>query len=98
MNKSLAGVGDTVSQKQIHILLIEDDEEDILIFRDIIAKLREASFPFYLESASNFEEGLQLLSQRDIDVIFLDFFLPGIDGLEALERLQSETFQVPVVI
>ncbi len=75
------------------ILLIEDES--------ILAK----NMGLYLEhhdcevrSAETAEEGLALLDRFKPDAVVLDFNLPGMDGLEALRRLQELAPSLPVVM
>ncbi|HSY54839.1 MAG TPA: response regulator, partial [Bradyrhizobium sp.] len=42
-------------------------------------------------------EGLERLAQGGIDVIALDQFMPGLDGLETLERIMAIPGAPPVV-
>jgi DNA-binding NtrC family response regulator len=41
--------------------------------------------------AASAEEGLKLLEDNRVNAVLLDLKLPGLSGLEALERLQAET-------
>jgi CheY-like chemotaxis protein len=42
-----------------------------------------------LISAPNALEGIKLVQARIPDLILMDIYLPGIDGLEAFKRLQA---------
>ncbi len=75
------------------ILLIEDET--------ILAK----NMGLYLEhhdcevrTAETAEEGLALMDRFKPDAVVLDFNLPGMDGLEALRRLQEIAPSLPVVM
>ena len=41
--------------------------------------------------ASTAEEGLELLEERAFDLVLMDISLPGIDGIEATERIRAHT-------
>jgi two-component sensor histidine kinase/CheY-like chemotaxis protein len=47
--------------------------------------------------AGSGDEGLERLSQGGIDVIALDQYMPGLDGLETLERIMAISGAPPVV-
>lgn len=67
-------------------ILIVDDEEGIRIsLRGIL----EDEGHQVLEAGSG-EEGLQLLEGEQPDLVFLDIWLPGMDGLEVLEHLSGK--------
>jgi two-component system nitrogen regulation response regulator NtrX len=74
-------------------ILIIDDEAAI---RDSLSGilLDEGYTPLTAASA---EEGLQLLDEKDIRLILMDIWMPGMDGLEAL-RLIRQRFTLPVIM
>ena len=52
---------------------------------------------FSVEHVPNGEAGLARITQGGIDVIALDQHMPGLDGLETLERIQAIPGAPPVV-
>ncbi len=52
---------------------------------------------FKVVHAASGEAGLARLAQGGIDVVALDQFMPGLDGLETLERIMAITDAPPVV-
>ena len=66
-------------------LLVVDDEEGI---RDSLSSvLRDEGY--LVEAAASAEEALSRAASGDIEVVLLDVWLPGMDGLEALSRIQA---------
>jgi CheY-like chemotaxis protein len=67
------------------ILLVED--EDILreAYKSIIS-----TEPYELHVASNGEEALALCTQTKFDLILLDLMMPGMDGIDFLEKCSPE--------
>ena len=53
---------------------------------------------FKVVHAAGGEEGLARLAQGGIDVIALDQYMPGLDGLETLERIMAIANAPPVVV
>ncbi len=43
-------------------------------------------------------EALDMLSQNHFDIVFLDEHMPGLDGLETLQRMKAKNGQIPVVM
>ena len=76
-----------------HTILIVDDEKGVR--ESLTAVLRDEGYA--VESAETAEAALEWLAHRRCDVMMLDIWLPGIDGLEALGRVQSLE-SPPVVI
>src|SRR6202040_1314522 len=66
-------------------LLVVDDEAGI---RESLSSIL-LDEGYHVESLGSAEEALARAAAGDIEVILLDVWLPGIDGLEALSRLQA---------
>jgi len=49
-------------------------------------------------SAGSAEEGIALVQRESPDIVFLDVKMPGIDGMEALNRIKALNEGVPVVM
>jgi two-component system, NtrC family, nitrogen regulation response regulator NtrX len=74
-------------------ILIVDDEEGI---RESLASiLRDERYA--VEAVPSAEEALERMAKGDFQVILLDVWLPGIDGMEALSRIQAVS-RPPAVI
>ena len=66
-------------------LLIVDDEAGIR--ESLSAILKEEGY--HVEAVASAEEALDRATAGDLEVMLLDVWLPGMDGLEALSRLQA---------
>jgi len=66
-------------------VLVIEDEHNVAAF--IQKGLKEAGFEVFL--AYNGEQGLELLQQKQIDLIILDVILPGVDGLEISRKIRN---------
>ena len=65
------------------VLVVEDNEKNMKLFRDVLqAKGYEP-----LEATSG-EQAVELAPQHIPDLVLMDVQLPGIDGIEALGRIQ----------
>ena len=78
--------------EKVRILWV-DDEIDLL--KPHILFLESKGYD--LSTANNGEDALELIDQSDFDIIFLDENMPGISGLETLNRI-SEQYSIPVVM
>jgi two-component system nitrogen regulation response regulator NtrX len=74
-------------------LLIVDDEAGI---RESLSSILNEE-GYHVEAVGSAEEALDRASAGDLEVMLLDVWLPGMDGLEALSRLQA-TARPPAVI
>ena len=74
-------------------LLVVDDEDGI---RESLSSILQDE-GYHVEAVGSAESALERAAAGDIEVILLDVWLPGIDGLEALSRLQASP-RPPAVI
>jgi len=78
------------------LLIIDDCAEDRKIYRRYLLKDPQNSYQIF--EADSAEEGLALCQEMHCDVILLDFCLPGMSGLDLLERLKKCKLERPVSI
>lgn len=76
-------------------VLIIDDEKNIQV--SLSSVLKDEGFSVFL--ASTGEEGIEKMQHIRPDIILLDIWLPGIDGLETMSRiLQIDPMQTIIMI
>ena len=87
--------------KDIHILLVEDNEVDIVLAREA---LREARITNRITVITDGEKALEYLfcndNNRKPDLILLDMNLPKVNGLEVLAKIKADEALkiIPVVM
>lgn len=81
--------------KPLNILLIEDDKADASVFR---RALKRTHLDFNIEVCNEGESVIPTLKSNNFDFIFLDYQLPGADGLSILQRIKLEFMNTPVVV
>ena len=69
-----------------HILLIDDDKEDLPVFLDA---LNQVQGNYNCVQANDLVQAAKLVNHLQPDVIFLDYNMPGINGLDCLEAIQK---------
>lgn len=79
-------------QKQLSLLLVDDDAELCELMREFFTEAGH-----HLECACTGREGLATALRRGFDLVILDVMLPGIDGLTVLEQLRSRK-DTPVIM
>jgi two-component system alkaline phosphatase synthesis response regulator PhoP len=75
-------------------ILIIDDEEDI---RDIL-KYNLQKEGFYVDVASNGEQGLAKIKSKIPDLVILDVMMPGMDGIEVCDLIRSTPSYENIII
>ena len=76
-----------------HVLVV-DDEESIRYTFEVF--LSDEGYTVF--SAANCDEGIALLRQKDIDLIFADIILPGRSGVDLLKEAKEILPNVPVIM
>jgi signal transduction histidine kinase len=79
------------------ILLIEDDPDDVYLFKVTLKKISHPSFNYQFEHYDNVEEALNALSSNIYDVVFLDLSLPGYHGPYIVENVIPQV-SIPVIV
>src|SRR5690349_15049948 len=77
------------------ILIVDDDELDRMAVR---RALRNVGIALAIEEAGDSATALAVLEQAPIDCIFLDYQLPGADGLAVLRAIRERGLLTPVVM
>jgi len=77
------------------ILIIDDDSIDRQI---IIRALRSSQIICTILEAADEESSLLLLKEHTVDLIFIDYQLPGNDGLTVLRRMNSVGIAIPIIM
>jgi len=75
------------------VLLIDDEESIRTTLADV---LRDEGF--HVITAPDAESGIESVEDRDPDIVLLDIWLPGMDGLEALKVIKERAPDLPVVM
>ncbi|MDX5421564.1 MAG: response regulator [Hymenobacteraceae bacterium] len=81
---------------KIRVLLIDDDEDDFIITRDIMDDIPGRNYS--LEWASSFNQALEIINERRHDVYLVDFRLGAHDGLELITRSVNEGVTAPFIL
>jgi len=77
------------------ILYVEDDADSAYM---LSRRLKKAGYEIFV--APSGEEGIEMASKEEPNLILMDINLPGIDGYEALRQIRAKPklAQVPVII
>jgi len=76
----------------IKVLIIEDDPELLMALSIYLKK-----YGMETTCAEDPYIGLSLITQENFDIVILDLTLPGMDGLEVIEKIR-ESSNVPIII
>lgn len=79
--------------KQLRILIVDDDRD----YAESMAELVEIE-GYQAVLAYNGMDALKLFKQNNIDLILLDYKMPGLSGIDVLKEIKNYNSSVPVVI
>ena len=83
-------------KKTITVLLVDDDATYANVARQYLKQFN--GYEFKLIVVPDADSGLdQLRTNREINIILVDYFLPNVSGLEVAKRIADERFELPVI-
>ena len=86
----------TMDDKQINILLIEDNPGDAQLIREMLTE--EGGIRFTLECVDRLSSGLDRLVANNIGLVLLDLGLPDSQGFATFAEAYGEAPRVPIVV
>jgi len=78
----------------LRVLLIDDHA----LVRKGLEELLQSRGIDVVGSAGSGEQGIQLAKEKSPDIILLDIKMPGISGLETLEKLKADGIEIPILM
>lgn len=75
------------------ILIIEDRPNQRQLYEE---ELRDEGFDVI--GASNGAEGLALFEQVHFDAVIVDILLPGMNGIEVMEKMLAKSPHLPIIV
>lgn len=85
----------TYSHK-LRLLLIEDDEDDYLIVRDLLNEVRQLQYQ--LDWVSDYDEALAIIAQKEHDLYLVDYRLGAENGLDLIAHAQALGVTAPLIL
>ena len=85
----------TDERHHIRVLLIEDDADDVFLFKDMIAD--QKSVTISVDHVASLTAGIERIRDGGIDIVISDLGLPESRGLNTLTLLLPEVGGLPVI-
>ena len=80
----------------LRMLLVDDDEDDYVIFRDMLSEFKH--WDVQLQWVSSYEAALNIAKPGAYDVCLMDYRLDRGNGIELMKEFQKDGFTFPVII
>lgn len=86
--------------KDLYILLVDDDEDEFILMRDMFARLpgQGKGVRYWLDWAASYEEGLEACSRKIYDIHLIDYHLGSHNGLDLLRAAAERGCQAPSIL
>jgi response regulator of citrate/malate metabolism len=80
----------------INVLFVDDDEEAIKFVEVVLRKVEE--FRFHIIARNSGEAALrELESNSQVNLIIMDYFLPGVNGFDTAKIIFDKKYNIPIV-
>ncbi len=66
--------------------------DDFATMRNIIRKCLKILGYIYVTEAENGKEALDILAEKDFDLVFLDWTMPEVNGIEVLKAIRKDPY------
>jgi DNA-binding NarL/FixJ family response regulator len=84
------------SENHVTVLLVEDNSDFAKLVKIYLGRIEETEFEIIWKE--NGPDGIaEAVNNSAIDVILMDYFLPGMNGLEITRALKEKNIDIPVV-
>jgi PAS domain S-box-containing protein len=80
----------------IKVLLIDDDEDDYIITRDLLSDVKVGKYA--LDWAPSYEEGLKLIKRREHHVALVDYRLGERSGVQLIREAWESRLTTPMIL
>ncbi|MEW6207425.1 MAG: PAS domain S-box protein [Acidobacteriota bacterium] len=85
-----------MSDRPLKILLVEDNEDDYIITRDLLSEIGDGRFR--LEWVESYDTAIETMKRCEHDVYLVDYYLVARDGLDLLRQMMRDCLRSPVIM
>lgn len=78
---------------QVNVLVVDDEPSICWGFKELLSQEG-----YHVLTAGSAESGLEILRKSSVQLVLLDVRLPGISGIQALERFRKLSDDAPVIV
>lgn len=85
-----------MTERLIHVLLVDDDEDEFVVIRDLLTEV--SSSAYQLDWVGSFDVALERMNQRSHDVFLIDYRLGARSGLELIREAGNRGVRSPMIL
>ena len=82
-----------MSDDRLRVLLVDDDEEDALLTKDLLAESEHERF--LVDWVATYEAGVEAIARDSYDVCLVDYYLGVFSGLDVLRAAHKNECRTP---
>ena len=84
----------------INVLIIEENRIDSILTETILRKETQANTDtsFNITCVKLFSEAVEILQQKDFDIILLDLNLPDQKGIDTFKNVHKQKKYIPIIV
>ncbi len=75
------------------ILIVDDERNYLLVLEALLSEVG-----YQVITAHSAQSGLDIIQEHDLDAVITDMKMPGIDGMEFLDRIRLQWPDIPVIM
>ena len=79
----------------LNVLVVDDSEDDVFLFKKLVSK---SGIQVNIQSSTDGNSAIESIMANHPDCIFLDYNLPGMDGLGVLKKIRSLGLDTSVIM
>lgn len=87
---------DNALSSHLKILVIEDDEDDFVIIKNLLQEIGSPRFD--LDLAQTYDSGVEAICRAEHDAVLLDYYLGERNGLDLLREVAAKGCPVPIIL
>ena len=87
---------DTANRSPLHILLIDDDEDEFILAKAMLSEAREEGF--ILDWQPDGARGVEALFRNRYDALMVDYSLGAENGVEVIRRARQGGYASPIIM
>jgi response regulator of citrate/malate metabolism len=85
-----------MEKREVNVLIIEDNENFARLVQIYLRRYQDVKFNIIWKEDG--EQGVEeLINNSDIDIVLMDYFLPGKNGLDTTLELRQKDIKIPVI-
>lgn len=85
-----------MNENYMRVLLVEDDEDDYIIARDLLTEIPNKSFE--VTWMNEYDDALFAMISNQYDVVLLDYRLGRHNGIELLKEATAKGCEIPIIL